>query len=44
MSEKDERFFIKIFIFNFNRYRYLIKHGTLKKVENNGNIIFSELP
>ncbi|CAD8095545.1 unnamed protein product [Paramecium primaurelia] len=25
------------------RYRYLIKNGTIKKIENGGNIIFSEL-
>ncbi|KAL4456243.1 hypothetical protein ABPG74_014204 [Tetrahymena malaccensis] len=30
-KEKDERF------------RYLMKHGSLKKIENNGGIIFSEL-
>ncbi len=32
LKEKDERF------------RYLLKHGTLKKIEGNGSIIFSELP
>ncbi|KAL4463897.1 hypothetical protein ABPG74_005834 [Tetrahymena malaccensis] len=31
-NEKDERF------------RYLLKHGTLKRIEGNGNIIFCELP
>ncbi|EAR96345.2 hypothetical protein TTHERM_00189140 (macronuclear) [Tetrahymena thermophila SB210] len=31
VKEKDERF------------RYLMKHGSLKKIENNGGIIFSEL-
>ncbi|CAK73904.1 unnamed protein product (macronuclear) [Paramecium tetraurelia] len=25
------------------RYRYLVKNGTIKKIENGGNIIFSEL-
>ena len=32
LNEKDER------------YRYLLTHGTLKKVENQGSIIFAELP
>jgi leucine-rich repeat-containing protein 49 len=32
MNEKDERF------------RYLLKHGTLKKIEQNGSVIFCELP
>ena len=32
LHEKDERF------------RYLLKHGELKKIEKSGNIIFSELP
>lgn len=32
LHEKDERF------------RYLLKHGELKKVEKSGNIIFAELP
>jgi leucine-rich repeat-containing protein 49 len=32
LKEKDERF------------RYLLKHGTLKRIEGSGNIIFSELP
>ena len=32
LKEKDERF------------RYLLKHGNLKRIENAGNIIFSELP
>jgi hypothetical protein len=32
LKEKDERF------------RYLLKHGNLKRIEGNGNIIFSELP
>lgn len=32
MQEKDERF------------KYLLKHGELRKVEKGGNIIFSELP
>lgn len=31
-QEKDERF------------KYLLKHGELRKVEKSGNIIFSELP
>lgn len=25
------------------RFRYLLKHGELRKIEKNGNIIFSEL-
>ncbi|CAD8064208.1 unnamed protein product [Paramecium primaurelia] len=25
------------------RYRYLVKNGTIKKIENGGNIVFSEL-
>lgn len=25
------------------RYRYLVKNGSIKKIENGGNIIFSEL-
>lgn len=32
LHEKDERF------------RYLLKHGQLKKIEKAGNIIFAELP
>ena len=32
LNEKDERF------------RYLLSHGTLMKIENHGNIIFAELP
>lgn len=32
----------KGFITN-QRYRYLVKNGTIKKIENGGNIIFSEL-
>lgn len=32
LTEKDERF------------RYLLKHGTLKRIEGSGNIIFCELP
>lgn len=40
MVEKDERYLIYYKI----RYRYLIKNGSLRRVENNGNIIFSELP
>ena len=31
LKEKDERF------------RYLLKHGNLKRIEENANIIFSEL-
>ena len=28
----------------YSRYRYLVKNGAIKKMENGGNIIFSELP